>query len=949
MFTVAIRKMKKNIWMAFCLLLGCLLSVALISSLYTYSDAILNRMVMRSYEQRQIEDGVYPLVYSVKHRYMTGNNELTEESYQSLTKQAQEYYNAIGVPNITYRESFKFTDLYLRHLSLYSNNDHSENNIRFTLSSLAGINDHIEIIAGRRPQPTKVKNEYEVIVNQTTMYAFRLSLDSRYEVPSIKDLSGNPLIISVVGVFEPIDEDDPFWFGQDYNSVQLDPDVYDNSIYIELAGSKKAIITCYVTYSWNYALDYKTLTSSMVDSLVETIDEQTAFVRVPLSISLSNYNLLENFSSQRQQIYIFLLVLLIPIIALLAFFIVMISGLVFEYDKNERTLIRSRGGRKSQVFIIYVFQSTIISLISIGLGVPLSLLFCRLIGSANGFLEFVNRTPLAVTVSFWSIIYAILGLLVFLFSMLLPLALTREDSIVLGKRKNLRFSKTFFDRYYIDVIMLTLAGIGLYTYENISRIMTEAGISAEDTPINPFLFITSSLFIFGCCLLFARVYPRVIELIFKIGRQSWSPVIYSSLINTSRVGTRGRFLMVFLVATVSMGIFSSAAARTINQNTEDRISYQIGADIVLREKWESIDPDPQFTPEGNPVQKDEKDLLFLGEPSFEKYLNLEGVKEATKVYTNSRVQLRQNGRIHKNINVMCIVPNEFIDVAWYRNDLYPYSMNYMMNAMIINPYMVLVSENLMDRLGLVSGDIIGIRWDNNKEVINCTVYDKVRYFPSYDPSILDENGEAKELIIMNYQLIERLYRKEPYEVWLSLEDGYPSYDIYQQLIEKDIPLLDFKGTSSEIVVMKNDPSIQGMNGILTLSFLVTVIITVSGFLIYWVFDIKKRQLHLAIIRSMGMSGFKIITILLWEQLLMSFIPMLAGLSIGGLSANIFVPMFDFGVTATEAVPPYKVFIVFADYLRIGLIVVIAILLAMIILGVMISRIKISQTLKLGEE
>ena len=941
--------MKKNIWMTSCLLLGCLLSVALISSLYTYSSAILNRMILKGYEQRQIEEDLYPLVYSVQYRYMTGNNELDMDVYQSMNRQTSEYFDAINIPVLLRRESFRFTDVYFRHLSLYSNEDHSEKNTRFILSSLSGIYEHIDITHGRRPQPQKNKNEYEVMINQATMYALRLSLNSRYEVPSIKDLNGNPLILTIVGIFEPKNEDDLFWFGKDFNSVHLDPDVYEDPLYITLTGSHNRVISCYNTYSWNYALDYTVLTSDMVDSLKDTVDEQTSRVRAPVSVSLSNMDVLEVFSAQRQQIHIFLLVLLIPIVALLAFFIVMISGLVFEYDQNERMLIQSRGARKSQVFVVYVFQSLIISLISMATGIPLSVFFCKLIGSANGFLEFVNRTPLKVYLSFSSVVYALLGILVFLMSMLLPLAVTRDESIVAGKRKNVRSVKTFFDRYFIDVILLVMSGIGLYTYDNISEIMTEAGVSAKDSPINPFLFIISTLFIFGCCLLFTRIYPLLIEFIFRIGQNSWSPVIYSSLINTSRVGSRGRFLMVFLVATVSMGIYSSAAARTINRNYEDRIGYGIGADIRLKERWESIDPDPQFTPEGNPIRKDEKDLLFLGEPSFEKYSAIEGVEFATKVYMNSRTFVRRNGKIFKNINVMCIIPHEFTRVAWYRSDLYPYSINYMMNAMTVNPYMILISESLMERLDLQSGNVIGIRWDNNDEVLECTVYDAVKYFPSYDPGIKNEKGEPQDLVIMNYQLIERMYRMEPYEVWLSVKDGYSSADIYQQLIDNDITVTEFESTASDVVKMKNDPSVQGMNGIMTLSFLVTIIITVSGFIIYWVFDIKKRQLQLGIIRSMGMSTLNLIFILLWEQLLMSFVPMLVGLSIGGLSANIFVPMFEFGVTTSEAVPPYKVFIIPGDYLRIGLIVTIAILLSMVILGIMISKIKISQTLKLGED
>lgn len=904
-------------------------------------------MIIKGYEQRQIEKNTYPMIYTVQYRHVSSGGGLTDEVFGVAEDIAEELYSEIDIPSLLKRKSFRFNDVSLRHIAL-ANVERNTLVTRISLAAYYGIDDKIDIVHGRRPQ--QLDKDYEVMVSTAAAYSLGLSLNSSYEVLGIKDPNGKPIVIHLVGIFEQKDKEDLYWIENINHTVIFDPDIYDYSFYVNLIGSQEGLrTTSYNIFAWDYVLDYKMLTPEKVDQLTETIENQTDTVQFSTRVNLSNMDILEVFSTKRTQINIFLPVLLIPIIALLGFFIVMISGLVFDYDKNERTLMQSRGASKRTILLIYVLQSVTISILSLAAGIPLSIVFCRFVGSSNGFLEFVGRDTLIVTLSFGTIVYALLGVVIFLLSMLLPIAFSREDSIVISKRSRVRTAATAFERYYIDVVLLILSLAGLYTYDNIAQIMTEAGVSAKDMPMNPLLFIISSTFIFGCCLLFTRIYPHLIELLFRLGRKSWSPVIYSSLISTSRIRTRGRFLMIFLVATVSMGIFSSAAARTINKNYEDRIAYNIGADIRLKEKWKGVDPNPEYSAEGLLIIKPEKDLVYASEPPFSRYTELQGVRKATKVYTNSRARLYRNGRAYDNLNVMCVIPSEFPDIAWNRSDLYDYHINNMMNAMLFNPYAILLSEGLMEKLELNHGDEVYIGWENNKEMLNCVVYDSFKYFPTYDPNMVDERNEPLNLIVMNYELIEWMYRLEPYEVWISKEENYPAADIYQDIVDLDIPLSYFYNTSSDIVEMKNDPLVQGMNGNLTLSFIVTIIITVTGFMIYWIFDLKNRQLQMGIIRSMGMTNLNIIAMLLWEQLLLSFIPMFAGFLIGGLSASTFVPMFEFGVVASKTAPPYKVFIALADYLRIGAVMTTIILLAIVILGVMVSRLKMSQTLKLGEE
>ena len=65
LFVMIIRKMVQNKWLVFSLLIGIMMSVALVGSMPIYSEAILSRMLKKDLERSQTETGQYPgAIYS---------------------------------------------------------------------------------------------------------------------------------------------------------------------------------------------------------------------------------------------------------------------------------------------------------------------------------------------------------------------------------------------------------------------------------------------------------------------------------------------------------------------------------------------------------------------------------------------------------------------------------------------------------------------------------------------------------------------------------------------------------------------------------------------------------------------------------------------------------------------------------------------------------------------
>ena len=91
---------------------------------------------------------------------------------------------------------------------------------------------------------------------------------------------------------------------------------------------------------------------------------------------------------------------------MLVFYIYMVSQLSLNYERNEIAVMKSRGASNIQILRMYFYESAVLGLLSLLIGVPLGILFCRVVGATSGFLEFVQRRSIVVKVSPEAILYA---------------------------------------------------------------------------------------------------------------------------------------------------------------------------------------------------------------------------------------------------------------------------------------------------------------------------------------------------------------------------------------------------------------------------------------------------------------------------------------------------------------------------------------------------------------
>lgn len=501
---------------------------------------------------------------------------------------------------------------------------------------------------------------------------------------------------------------------------------------------------------------------------------------------------------------------------------------------------------------------------------------------------------------------------------------------------------------YLDVLFFAVSIYGLYSFADRRDMLMTRMLSGDS--VDPMLFLCASLFIISAGLVALRIQPLIVRLVYIITKRFLKPATFASFLQILRSRGKQSFMMVFLMLTVALGIYNTTVARTILSNAEKSVEYQNGADIIFQEVWKD---NSAFLVQTAEYEVEEGLELTYTEPDYARFEELGETKSLARVL-KATVDV-SGDRTKEGVNtatLMGIHTREFGETINFDSSLLPEHINTYLNVLGSNKDAVLLSMNFHTILEYDIGDVITYI-NEDGDIINGNIYGFVDYWPSYIPQtysiteegVLDKKDEY--MIIANLSKIQEVWGVTPYQIWLKT-DGSTQY-IYDYAEENELRFTEFYDSLSDMVEIRNDTLFQGTNGILTMSFIVVLILCCVGFLIYWILSIKQRELLFGVFRAMGMRKREIIRMLINEQIFSSGISIVIGAIIGVVASKCFVPLVQIFYSTTNQAIPLTVVSRNDDMIRLFGVMGTVILVCMIILGVIISHIKISQALKLGED
>lgn len=921
-----------------CLLLGSILLIATVVSFPLYQTAAYDRMLQDEFRDYLSVEGKWPTKVSL---VIQSKN---DEGGGSISRAENLFANMSVDFGVTEEESIRYYLLAPSEVSSAMGREVIKG-LSLRLAMRSNLPAHAEILSGEMYSDTGLTEDgsIEVVVSEAAMVKMNLLVGETLIFKNMKDADGNEIRLYVKGVYGQSQRLDDYWqeSPEDMTNVCLmNEELFRRMFTGENAG--KFSVTC----QYHYLFEYSDITAPQVKHLMERTDYLTDESPYRSIIKEPDYRqTLETYTRKQDRIRATLVILQVPVLILLGAFLFMISGQMYEMERNEISVIKSRGSSGGQIFRLYLYQSLFLTLVGGAVGIPLGSVFSMILGSASNFLEFDGSRTLEITYTPQTWIYAGAAMLITMLSITIPAIRHSRVTIVNLKQQKALKKKRLWEKLCLDVILL---GVSLYGYYNFHKNSAELGNAVlRGETLDPLLYISSSLFILGMGLLFLRLQPYIVQLIYMVGKRFWKPASYASFMENAKNGRKQQFIMLFLIMTIALGMYHATVARTILRNASDNAEYLDGADVVLREVWRQ-----QASENGAATG------VYI-EPDFTKYASMEGAENYTKVINNTEAFFvhKDKGSSLYNVSLMGIHTKEFGEITWVSGELNQKHYYEYLNELAVAERGLLVSRNFQTILGYEVGDSVTVQVDakDNSSAITGKIVDFFDYWPGYAKTETELNPDGTTstnenyLVVTHYNLLYEKWGLKPYEVWISLKDGYDSRYVYDWIQEKDVRIAKYVNRADDRKAAVEDPLLQGTNGVLTMGFLVTILLCAVGYLIYWIMSIRSREMIFGVLRACGMHKGELIHMLLNEQIFSGVFTVFAGIGIGKLTSVMFVPMLQQAYAATNQVLPMKLITETSDMMRLYLVIAGVMIVCLVVLITLLFKLNVTKALKLGEE
>lgn len=955
------RKMWNTRWLTFSTLAGLIVAVAFTTSIPMYSDGALKRVVSSSLQEES--DG-FPAGSLLMRYQATGSDRADLEAFADVKRFIEEDVpNRIGFDYAAYVQQLSIRGAQLSVVDPETVDPSKRR--QMTLASMSDFAEHAELTNGTLPSPTVQDGVIEAVVLEDGAFRNFFRVGDSFRYPAFG--SNVPLTVKVVGTYVPKDDTNPYWY-QGLEGL-VNTLIVDESLMMNELLTQRNLPLNLAT--WYYAFDLRDIQTSDLAPLSSTLSRLDIELYQHLKdtqVDISFQRMLQDFRSSSLQLQLLLFTLAAPMIAMVFYYIAMNSKQALDRQKSDIAVLRSRGAGTRQIIWMYILEGLLLGGIALILGPMLGWFMAKSIGSASGFLTFVDRKSIPVGFGMDALLYGLAAVAIAIAATVIPAIQAARSSIVGLKQQMARANRApVWQRFYLDVALLAVAGYGWYLFQERQMISMQTGMTSDQLQVQPTLFFVPALAIFSIGLICLRLFPLFLRFFNWLGR-SYLPVpLYLTLAQLSRSSKSYYPLMLLLILTLGLGVYNSSAARTIDQNSTERTLYQFGSDVIISAVWEgfteSAGPPPQPDdggqggggggggggPGGQPGQPGgpgggnqppPPQQVFYIEPPFEVFRELPGVEHAARVL-QTRGNVVISGKSIGQGTIMGIDNVDFAEVAWWRNDLYP-AHPYLYLDLLGKYYeqALIIPQKIADRYQLEPGDLASISIQG--QMIEFVIVGVLPYWPSQYPDI-------SPFFIANLEYIYDQIPLIPYEVWLKMEDGARVTPIIEELQEKGVSIATVKDVRNELIVQQRHPSRGGVFGILSLGFIVSVLISLIGYVLYWFFNLSSRVVQFGVLRAMGLSRRGLTGMLFLEQAFTAGLSIALGLGIGRAVSILFLPFLQTTESAASQVPPFRVVFQASDMLQLYGVVTVMVVLGAGLLLAHIRRLRVHQAVKLGEE
>lgn len=934
-------KLKNKSWANACIMFGVMLFIAVSVCHPMFLYGAENELLRRGFWQYIEENNEHPAVLSRTQGIRLKSGEDVKQLFSKLR---------------AYQETWqKYLELSVLASQSYAtlNGDSAQGNYEalsnyYSLCYMPDIKEHSRIIKGDALAAASAdEGVIPCLVSVRTMDEAGLVCGEILTFGRLKDGQGNPLKLQVVGIIEESEEQDGFWCD---TLETLKRQVFlSEEDFLSLAGSSSFPE---VNTTLHAVFDYHEIMAQDVKQVKGCL---SAFQAADENFTETLSRQFADYEKQKDTLSLLLWVLTLPMFLLLFSFLIMVSDFSVKAELTEIAMMKSRGYSKADVVLIYIVQSSVLSLVAMLPGIPLGYGLCKLAASTDSFFSFHAGDTASYSMVWQMIPFGFGAVVVAVVLLTLPAYFHSNQSIVEQKSLDTRsMLSPLWQRLGMDVILVLLSLYLLYNYNRQKEQFSMSVLNQEG--LDPIIFINTFLFLLGLSMLSIRLTGYLVRLMLRIRKNRLSPELFASFLQITRTYKQQGLLSVFLVVTIGMGLLNANLARTINQNGQERVSYEMGTDYILQQQWKL-----------SVVMRRKDDVKwYYREPDYAQVKEaLSGrVESMTRVVRDEEALLYTKGQTINNCTLMGISTKEFGETAMLKEGLTKQHWYYALNALAEKTNGVIISENLAEEYHYKVGDIITYSrvnpLDEEKPMaqVSAEIVSIVTAWPGYKAYSYEKNEEGtlserkQYLLVSNYAFMANVFGMTPYEIWIKAGKGHAQDEkevLLEYLKAGGVSVNGFEGVREKQRNWLNQPMLQITNGMYTLSFLVSLLLCLVGFFLYWLRSLKQRQPLFGVYRAMGMRLFELNRMLVHEQLYSSLPSIFSGMLSGGVSTCLFVTLIALvylpekhNVALHMVVEPW-------DIVKLLLFLVLMCGVCLLVMKRFVKRMKLNESMKLGED
>jgi putative ABC transport system permease protein len=841
-----------------------------------------------------------------------------------------------------------------------------------SLEVMDGVEDHIQLDEGTLPQDAPPGDGIPVLVHRlfSEKYGARpgdvFSLTARLDEPIVgedgRQINRLETRARIAGVWTPTDPTDDYWFILPSNlgdGFLVPREIFDTEV-------AEVMSKPYDFSIWYYALDDVPLRVEMVEPILSRIEtlRNAAFAETKcLSLDTNLTRILNAFRRTSGELTLLMITFAAPLVVLVLYFIVLVSGMVVKRQESELVTFRSRGASGANVLLLYVAQSTLIGALAFVIGMPLGYIVAGLMSGTRTFLSFAGTARMSLEgllamlgPDSIALRFGLAAAIIAVLATLLPAAGVARDNVVslsVDRGRNLR--RPFWQRAYLDVLLLVPVIYGYVQLNQTGGLSVFGRSLSSDNPLrDPVRYLLPMMLMTSLALIVARLFPLVMRgLAAAANRLDGRLPATTSLLLAARELARSPAdymgpLLLLIVAT-GMAAFGASTAKTLDRHLIDSTYFAAGADVRLVEDGESNQP--RFTgvfggglQEAAPRPEEKKPEYWTMMP-VEEHAGIDGVLGYARL---ARLRVEPIVSNPASDNQLLVVDwNELQGVMQpaFRPDYAGESLGELLNRIGARRDAILVQPQFLSRHRLRPGDplVVDVFTTEGRVPITYSVAGTFDVFPTVQPN------PDRPLFVADIDYTFAMQGKAvPYDVLIASDPQADGEAIANNAWARGFLVSDVFDSRKIILDAQLTPERQGLFGVLTAGFLAAIVLTTVGFVLYAVLSFRRRAIELGVLRTLGLSSGQMALYLILAQLALVIAGTLAGSAAGVLAGRLFIPFFQMSGELVSAVPAFSVQIAWQELIVVYAALGMALAVALAATLLFLRRLRAFEVIKLGE-